>query len=159
MPTPHEWAAQDEYVVSTDRARLDVDRIHRFLAGAYWSPGIPRAVVERAIENSLPFGLYEASGEQVGFARAITDRATYAYLADVYVEVAHRGRGLGRFLVACVLGHPELQGLRRWALATSDAHGLYERYGFGTDPQPGIHMFIERSAAELWPAPVNHTRE
>ena len=86
MQTPHEWALDDGYVVSTDPARLDIDRIHRFLSGAYWSPGIPRAVVDRAIQNSLPFGLYAASGEQAGFARAITDRATYAYLADVYVE-------------------------------------------------------------------------
>jgi GNAT superfamily N-acetyltransferase len=152
MQTSQEWAAQDGYVVSTDPARLDIDRIHQFLSQSYWSPGIPRAVVDRAIENSLPFGLYAASGEQAGFARAISDRATYAYLADVYVEAPHRGRGLGRFLVACVLGHPELQGLRRWALATADAHGLYEAYGFGAAPQPGIHMFIERSAAELWPA-------
>lgn len=153
METPHEWALDDGYVVSTDPARLDIDRIHRFLAGAYWSPGIPRAIVEGAIRNSLPFGLYAASGAQAGFARAITDRATYAYLADVYVEMPHRGRGLGRFLVACVLGHPDLQGLRRWALATSDAHGLYERFGFGPAPQAGMHMFIERSATELWPPP------
>jgi GNAT superfamily N-acetyltransferase len=159
MPTSHEWAAQDGYVVSTDPARLDIDRIHRFLSGAYWSPGIPHTVVARAIENSLAFGLYTASGEQAGFARAITDRATYAYLADVYVEAPHRGLGLGRFLVACVLGHPELQGLRRWALATADAHGLYERHGFGAAPQPGMHMFVERSAAELWPTPTQHAHE
>jgi ribosomal protein S18 acetylase RimI-like enzyme len=151
MPTPQEWATDDGgYLVSTDPARLDVDRIHRFLSKTYWSPGIPRAVVARAIEHSLPFGLYTGSGEQAGFARAVTD---YAYVADVYVETSHRGRGLGRFLVACMLEHPELQGLRRWALATADAHGLYERHGFGAAVQPGIHMFIERSAAELWPAP------
>jgi GNAT superfamily N-acetyltransferase len=159
MQTSHEWAAQDGYEVSTDVARLDIDRIHRFLSQAYWSPGIPRGVVARAIENSLPFGLYAASGEQAGFARAITDRATYAYLADVYVEAPHRGRGLGRFLVACVLGHPELQGLRRWALATADAHGLYAAYGFGAALQPGIHMFIERSPAELWPAPAQDSQD
>jgi GNAT superfamily N-acetyltransferase len=154
MQTPLEWTVDDGYVVSTDPARLDIDRIHRFLSGAYWSPGIPRGVVDKAIRNSLPFGLYAASGEQAGFARAITDQATYAYLADVYVEAPHRGRGLGGFLVACVLGHPELQGLRRWALATADAHGLYERFGFGPAPQAGMHLFIEHSAAELWPAPV-----
>jgi GNAT superfamily N-acetyltransferase len=145
--------------VSTDPGRLDLERIHRFLSGSYWSPGIPRDVVARAIENSLAFGLYAASGEQVGFARAITDTATYAYLADVYVEQPHRGRGLGRFLVACVLEHPDLQGLRRWALATSDAHGLYARYGFEAAPQPGIHMFIERSPAELWPSPAQNPEE
>jgi GNAT superfamily N-acetyltransferase len=158
MPTPDQWV-QDGYVVSTDPARLDVDRIHAFLSAAYWSPGIPRAVVARAIENSLPFGLYAASGEQVGFARAISDRATYAYLADVYVEASLRGRGLGRFLVACVLGHPELQDLRRWALATADAHGLYERYGFEAAAQPDMHMFIERSPSELWAAPPQHRHE
>lgn len=159
MQTPDEWAAPDGYVVSTDRARLDLDGIHSFLAGAYWSPGIPRPVVDRAIENSLPFGLYAAAGEQVGFARVVTDRATYAYLADVYVEVAHRGRGLGRFLLACVLAHPELQGLRRWALATTDAHWLYARYGFAPAPGSGMHMFIERSAAELWPPLAPHDHE
>jgi len=138
--------------VSTDPERLDIDRIHRFLSSAYWSPGVPRDVVERAIAHSLPFGLYPASGEQVGFARAITDRATYAYLADIYVEIAHRGHGLGKFLVACVRSHPELQGLRRWALATADAHGLYAQYGFGPASHPTRHMYIERSASELWPA-------
>ncbi|HEY1775858.1 MAG TPA: GNAT family N-acetyltransferase [Solirubrobacteraceae bacterium] len=151
MPPPHEWVAHDGYVVSSDPDRLDIERIHNFLAGAYWSPGIPLAVVVRAIENSLVFGLYAASGEQAGFARAVSDRATYAYLADVYVEAAHRGRGLGRFLVGCVRAHPELQGLRRWALATADAHGVYEHYGFGPAPDPAIHMFIERSPADLWP--------
>jgi GNAT superfamily N-acetyltransferase len=159
MQAPHEWTVDGGYVVSTDPARLDVDRIHRFLSRTYWSPGIPRGVVAKAIQNSLPFGLYAASGEQAGFARAITDHATYAYLADVYVEAPHRGRGLGRFLVGCVLGHPELPGLRRWALATADAHGLYEGFGFGPAPQPGIHMFIERSAAELWPAPAQDLHE
>lgn len=156
MQTPYECVSPDGYLVSTDPARLDVERIHRFLSGSYWSPGIPLAVVARAIENSLPFGLYAPSGEQVGFARAISDRASYAYLADVYVEAPHRGLGLGRFLVACVLGHPELAGLRRWALATSDAHGLYQRYGFTAAAQPDIHMFIERAPAELWPPPSKH---
>jgi GNAT superfamily N-acetyltransferase len=137
--------------VSTDPARLDVGRIHRFLSTAYWSAGIPRDVVARSIAHSLPFGLYAASGEQAGFARVVSDRATYAYLGDVYVETPHRGRGLGKFLVSCVLAHPELQGLRRWALATADAHGLYARHGFAPPANPDIHLFIERSPAELWP--------
>ena len=81
----------------------------------------------------------------------MTDRATYAYLADVYVETAHRGRGLGKFLVSCVVAHPELQGLRRWALATADAHGLYARHGFIPPANPDIHLFIERAPADLWP--------
>jgi GNAT superfamily N-acetyltransferase len=144
------WTSPDGHEVSTETARLDIDRIHRFLVSAYWSPGIPRDVVERGIRNSLPFGLFTSSGEQVGFARAITDRATYAYLADVYVEAEHRGRGLGKFLIACVMAHPDLQGLRRWALATDDAHGLYARYGFTPPSSPHRHLFIERSPAELW---------
>jgi GNAT superfamily N-acetyltransferase len=106
--------------------------------------------MERGIKNSLPFGLYAPDGSQAGFARAITDRATFAYLADVFVAEEHRGRGLGKFLVEIVLGHPELQGLRRWALATADAHELYRRCGFRSPSQPEIHMVIERSPEELW---------
>ena len=155
MHPPCEWASPDGFEVSTDPARLDIDRIHRFLTQSYWSPGIPRGVAERAIANSLPFGLYTRSGEQVGFARVVTDRATYAYLADVYVEAERRGGGLGKFLVGCVMAHPELQGMRRWALATADAHGLYARYGFGPPANPEIHMFIERAAETLWPGPAH----
>jgi GNAT superfamily N-acetyltransferase len=151
MHSPREWAAPAGYVVSTDPVRLDVDRIHRFLYTAYWSTGIPRDVVQRSIANSLPFGLYAPSGEQAGFARVVTDRATYAYLGDVYVEISHRGRGLGKFLISCVVTHPELQGLRRWALATADAHGLYAPYGFRPPANPDIHLFIERAPADLWP--------
>jgi GNAT superfamily N-acetyltransferase len=153
MDSPCEWVAPDGYVVSTDPVRLDIDRIHRFLSTAYWSTGIPRDVVERSIVNSLPFGLYAPSGQQAGFARVVTDRATYAYLGDVYVETAHRGRGLGKFLVSCVLAHPQLQRLRRWALATADAHGLYARHGFKPTANPDIHLFIEQAPADLWPPP------
>ena len=151
MRASTDWTRADGQVVSTDPARLDLARIHRFLSTSYWSPGIPAEVVQRAVANSLPFGLYDPSGDQIGFARTVTDRATYAYLADVYVEVEHRGQGLGKFLLSCVMKHPELQGLRRWALATSDAHGLYEHHGFAPPPSPQIHMFIERSPNELWP--------
>jgi GNAT superfamily N-acetyltransferase len=151
MQSPREWVAPAGYVVSTDPVRLDVDRIHRFLSTAYWSRGIPRDVVQRSIANSLPFGLYAGSGQQAGFARVVTDRATYAYLGDVYVETAHRGRGLGKVLVSCVVAHPELQGLRRWALATADAHTLYARHGFKPPANPDIHLFIERAPVDLWP--------
>jgi GNAT superfamily N-acetyltransferase len=151
MSSPREWAAPAGYVVSTDPVRLDVDRIHRFLSTAYWSTGIPRDVVQRSIANSLPFGLYAPSGQQAGFARVVTDRATYAYLGDVYVETTHRGRGLGKFLVSCVVAHPDLQGLRRWALATADAHALYARHGFKPPANPDIHLFIERAPTDLWP--------
>jgi GNAT superfamily N-acetyltransferase len=119
------------YEISTDRGRLDIPRVHRFLSTeAYWSPGVSREVVERSIENSIAFGVYTDGGEQVGFARVVTDRATFAWLADVYIEAAHRGHGLGKRLVATVLEHDELQGLRRWMLGTADAHELYRRFGF-----------------------------
>ena len=132
------------FVVSTDRARLDLDVVHGYLARSYWAAGVPREVVARSIANSLCFGLYEAppSGAptQVGFARAITDRATYAYLADVFVLESHRGRGLGIWLMECVIAHPDLQGLRRWSLVTRDAHSLYSRFGFVTPPAPERYM-------------------
>jgi GNAT superfamily N-acetyltransferase len=120
----------DGYEISTDPARLDRRAIHAFLTTSYWSPGIPLDVVERAIDGSLPFGLYAHDGEQVGFARVVTDSATFGFLADVYVLEAHRGRGLGRWLVEAVLDHPSLAGVRRLTLATADAHSLYSRFGF-----------------------------
>ena len=118
------------YEISTDPGRLQLDAIHAYLVRSDWSPGVPRAVVERAIAHSLCFGIYLGSGEQVGFARVVTDRATFAYLSDVYVLEAHRGQGLSKRLVAVVQAHPELQGLRRFMLATKDAHGLYAQFGF-----------------------------
>jgi GNAT superfamily N-acetyltransferase len=123
--------SRDGYTVSTDPTRLDHDFVFRYLNGeSYWSRGIARAVVERAIAGSLCFGLYAPSGEQCGYARVATDYATLAWLSDVFALDAHRGRGLGRFLVATVMAHPRLQGLRRWMLSTTDAHGLYEKFGF-----------------------------
>jgi GNAT superfamily N-acetyltransferase len=123
-----EWR-QGEYSISTERERLDLDVVHRYLSEeAYWSPGRARDVVERSIENSLCFGLYHCA-EQVGFARAVTDRATIAYLADVFVLREHRGRRLGVWLIETVFSHPDLRGLRLF-LGTADAHSLYERYGF-----------------------------
>ena len=117
------------YEISTDSARLDVDAIHAFLTRSYWSPGIPRATVARAIANSLCFGAFW-QGQQVGFARVVTDRTTFAYLCDVYVLETHRGHGLAKQLMDRVMKHPDLQGLRRMMLATRDAHGLYAQYGF-----------------------------
>ena len=117
------------YEVTSDPARLDVDAIHAFLSQTYWSPGIPRRIVERAITNSVCFGAMDGT-RQVGFARVVTDKATFAYLADVYVLEAHRGRGLARRIMEAVKQHPDLQGLRRMLLATRDAHGLYADYGF-----------------------------
>jgi N-acetylglutamate synthase-like GNAT family acetyltransferase len=118
-----------QYDITCDRARLDIDAIHGFLSQAYWSTGIPRAVVERAIDNSLCFGVFH-QGQQVGLARVITDKATFAYLADVYILPEHRGKGLSRRLMERVIQHPDLQGLRRFLLATRDAHELYAKFGF-----------------------------
>jgi GNAT superfamily N-acetyltransferase len=118
------------YEISTDPARLDLDVIHGFLRETYWAKGTTRATVERSIANSIPFGLYAPDGAQAGFARVVTDRAVFAYLGDVFVLPEHRGRGLGVWLVETVLAHPDLQGLRRFHLATADAHGLYARFGF-----------------------------
>jgi len=115
--------------VTTDPARFDLDVVHRYLTRSYWAEGIPRAVVERSIAGSLCFGLLDGEA-QVGFARVISDRATFAYLADVFVLESHRGQGLGVWLMECVMAHPDLQGLRRWSLVTRDAHDLYRRHGF-----------------------------
>jgi len=121
--------ARGRYRISDDPERLDFELIHGFLAGSYWARGIPRPVVERSIRNSLPFGLYDGQ-EQIGFARVVTDRATFAYVADVFVLESHRGRGLALWLMETVRAHPDLKDLRRWMLATRDAHGLYRRIGF-----------------------------
>src|SRR5262245_20688598 len=135
------------HLVSDERARLDLDLIHGFITRSYWAPGIPREVVARSLEHSLPFGLFVTGGareRQVGFARVISDRATFAYLSDVFVLEEERGRGLGRFLLQCVHAHPELQGLRRWLLVTRDAQGLYQRLGWRVVPEPEKHMEILR---------------
>ena len=117
------------YEITCDPTRLDIGAIHAFLSQSYWSAGIPRAVVERAIANSLCFGVF-LGNQQVGFARVVTDRATFAYLADVYILPEHRGKGLSRRLMEQVTKHPDLQGLRRMLLATRDAHALYAKFGF-----------------------------
>jgi GNAT superfamily N-acetyltransferase len=129
------------YDISTDPSRLQLEAIHAYLVRSYWSPGIPKPVVACAIANSMCFGLYLGS-EQVGFARVITDRATFAYLADVYVLEAHRGQGLSRRLVEQIQAHPDLQGLRRFLLATADAQGLYAQFGFKPLSAPDRMMEI-----------------
>jgi ribosomal protein S18 acetylase RimI-like enzyme len=142
-----EWT-RDDYLVSTDKDRLDVTSIHRFLSEeAYWSRGIPRSVVERAIHGSRCLGLYR-SGRTVGFARIVTDGATFAYLCDVYVLASERGHGLGKWLVELACAHPELAGLRRWLLVTRDAQGLYEPYGFRPIAHPA--RFMERVDANVY---------
>jgi len=140
------------YEISTDPRRLQLAAIHAYLTRSYWSPGIPEDVVARAIANSLCFGLYVAgTGTQVGFARVITDKSSFAYLADVYVLEEHRGQGLSKRLVQAVLAHPELQGMRRFLLATRDAHGLYEQFGFKAPARPDNFMEIRTPPAWLLP--------
>ncbi|MGB9379519.1 GNAT family N-acetyltransferase [Candidatus Binatus sp.] len=129
------------FLISTDRSKLDLDVIHKFLARSYWAAGVPRATVVRSIENSLCFGVYDGA-EQVGFARIISDFATFAYIADVFILEPYRERGLGKELMASIMAHPDLQGLRRWSLATRDAHGLYAQYGFTALENPSRMMEI-----------------
>jgi len=134
--------------VSTDPARLDREMVHRFLSReSYWALGVSRPIVDRAIEHSLAFGLY-VGGEQVGFARVVTDAATFAWIADVFVLSAHRGRGLGRRLLEEVLAHPNVRGARNVLLATADAHGLYERLGFRPLDQPQRYLNRRASGPE-----------
>ena len=128
-------ASYQGYEISDDKNRLDVDVIHAFLVQSYWAAGIPRGVVERAIEGALCIGVYH-SGRQVGFARVITDSATFAYLTDVFVLEGHRGKGLAREMLRVAFAQPQLQGLRRFMLATRDAHRLYEEFGFTALSQP-----------------------
>lgn len=135
----------DRIEVDTDKSRLDVPLIHGFLTNSYWAKGIPIDVVRRAIGGSLCFGVYDA-GRQVGFARVISDYATFAYLADVFVLESHRGQGLSKRLMASIMAHPRLQHLRRWLLATRDAHGLYEQFGFRSLVSPESFLELHDSA-------------
>jgi GNAT superfamily N-acetyltransferase len=152
---------RDEFVISTSRERLSLDVVHGFLTNCYWAKGIPREVVARSIEHSLCFGVYDESPrfakearpcaqgkhgatEQVGFARVVSDFATAAYLGDVFVLESHRGRGLSKWLMQCVVGHPALQNLRRWILLTRDAHGLYSQFGFTPVKAPERFMELHR---------------
>lgn len=133
-----EWR-RGAYLVTTDKGRLDLSLVHSFLKTSYWAGGIPAEVVRRSVKNSLTFGLFR-DDEQVGFARVVTDYATFAYLADVFVLEPHRGQGLGKWMMEVVFSYPELQDLRRWMLATRDAHGLYRKYGFAELEEPQIFM-------------------
>ena len=140
------------YTISTDPARLDVAAIHRYLSEeSYWAKHIPRATVERAVANSLCFGIYAPDGALAGFGRVVTDRATFAWLCDVFVLPPHRGQGLGKQLVAAVLAHPDLQNLRRHLLATLDAHGLYQQAGYVPLAHP--ERWLELVHPNPYPAP------
>ena len=130
------------YEVSTDKQRLDIDLIHKFLSSdSYWAKNIPRELVERSIENALCFGAFDGA-RQVGFARVITDYAVFAYIADVFVVPEHRGRGVSKMIMEAIRNHPDLQALRRWHLVTRDAHDLYRKYGFRELESPARHMEI-----------------
>ena len=118
-----------EFEITTDPARIDVAAVHQFLTTSYWAKGVPETTFRRSIQNSLCFGIHRGN-ELAGFARVITDYATFAYLADVFVLERFRGRGLAVWLMQCIMGHPDLEGLRRWSLVTRDAHGLYRKFGF-----------------------------
>ena len=133
-----------EFVISSDPARLDANVIYDFLTNCYWAKGIPRELVARSIEHALCFGIYDGSGAQVGFARVISDFATVAYLGDVFVLESHRGRGLSKWMMECILQHPALQNLRRWILLTRDAHELYRKFGFTALKSPERYMELHR---------------
>jgi len=136
-----------EYVISSDMSLIDLELVHSFLTESYWAKGVSREIVQRSVENSICFGAYK-DGQQVGFARAVTDRATFAFLADVFVLEPEQGKGVGKMLVEAALEHPELRELRRWLLATDDAHGLYERYGFAPLRRPERWMEIDKPYVE-----------
>ena len=144
-----EWT-RGGFTISTDPGRIDLDVVHGFLVTCYWAEGIPRALVERSIEHSLCFGLYHGD-RQIGFARVISDRATFGYLGDVFVLDAYRGRGLGRWLMEVVHAHPDLQGFRRWVLLTRDAHALYRQAGYAPLARP--ERYMERWEPETYRAP------
>ena len=121
---------KEKYLITTDAAKVDVDVVHRFLSEqSSWAKNIPRETVARSVQHSICFSVLHEDA-LIGFARVVSDRATVAYLGDVFVLRAHRGRGLSKWLMACIIAHPDLQGLRRWMLATADAHGLYAKFGF-----------------------------
>lgn len=144
-------ASKDEHLISTDPSLLDVDIIYNYLSGeSYWAKNIPRDVVEKSIANSLCFGLYHHN-KQIGFARLITDKATFAYLADVFIVSEYRGNGLSKWLIQVIHAHPELQALRRWVLGTRDAHGLYEQFGWTIFDEDIRKRFMQKHNKNAYP--------
>ena len=141
-----QWC-RDTFTVTCDPAKLDLALITEFLASSYWAKGIPAATVAKSLEGSLCFAVLDGE-RQIGFARVITDRATIAYVGDVFILPEFRGRGLAKWLMECMVSHPDLQGLRRWVLATRDAHGLYERFGFTPLKRPEV--FMERHKPDVY---------
>ncbi len=146
----HEWRRGD-YLISTERERLDLRVVHDYLSReSYWAQGRSMEVVRRSVENSLPFGIYKGE-QQVGFGRVVTDYATFAWIADVFVLDEFRGQGLSKWLVEVMLAHPDLQGFRRWVLATKDAHELYRKYGFAELLKP--QRWMERPDPQMQESP------
>ena len=143
-----------DLTISTDRAKMDVSMVQEFLAKSYWSKGISKAQVSRSMENSLCFAIFLAD-RQVGFARVITDKVTYAYIADVFIVAEFRNRGLATKLIDAIVNHPDLQGLRRWMLATRDAHNLYKKFGFKQLNDPGRFMERPMEEHQLFERPDN----
>jgi len=143
-----EWR-RGEYTISADPARLDVEAIHGYLTRSYWAENIPIEIVRRSLQYSVTFGIFRGD-TLAGFGRVVTDRATFGYLGDVFVLERHRGKGLSKWLMECVLAHPELQGFRRWVLLTRDAHGLYRQFGFQGLAKPDRYM--ERWEPGIYPA-------
>lgn len=132
---------RDQFTISNDPSRLDVDEISRFLSRSYWADKREPTAIDKSIQNSLNFGVYD--GEKlIGFARVVTDCATFAYLCDVFIHEDYRGQSIGKWMMECVIAHPDLQGLRRWMLATRDAHGLYSQFGFTPLSDPSVFMEI-----------------
>jgi GNAT superfamily N-acetyltransferase len=146
------WTGPDGFEADDNAERVDVGVVQGFLSTSYWAAGVPRDVVERSVAGSLNLGVYDAGGAMVAYARMVTDRATFAWLADVFVLESHRGKGLGRFVVSTLLEHPDLKGVRQVLLATADAHELYRSYGF-TETPPGRMMAIRQDPAELYRQP------
>ena len=134
------WTRADGFEVSDEAARLDVERVYGWISRIYWAEGIPREIFERSIDGAVCFGVFAPDGEQIGFARVITDRARFGHLSDVYIVPERRGRGLSRFLLDTIFAHPDLQDFQRWTLGTRDAHGLYLRYGFTPLADPARYM-------------------
>ncbi len=142
----HDYTS-NEYTISTDKRRLQLDVIHGYLVNSYWAANVPRAVVERSIEHSLCFGVYKGS-DQIGFARVITDYATFGYIGDVFILEPYRGQGLSKWLMKTIVEYPDLQGFRRWLLATKDAHGLYQQFGFKS--LADASRFLERTNPDVY---------
>ena len=139
---------KDNYFISTDAAKLDLKLIHDFLSNSYWAKNIPRDVLEKSIRHSLNYGVY-LNVSQIGYARVLTDYATFAYLADVFIVEEHRKKGLSKWLMECILTHPEIQKIRTWMLKTTDAHGLYKKFGFNPPENP--NSIMEKRVVKSYP--------